>query len=241
MGERRPLNARVDEEVIDDFREFTEESTGQIRGEMGRLVERALIEYMDNDRAARIERKVDDLHELMEDTLSERDLERETKFGTSSNAVSEDTSPSASINQRTRDSINAIVAELPEDTVVSESLLESAIENHAGHAYKTLERYKTLLKNRGHILEHPLEPGQYVTSQKTFAIICENSEKITPPQLRDLIADRMELLGEEWYLDALPNELMKDNQNMKVDQVMNTQAYREDHGLLDDSIDRGVQ
>lgn len=241
MGERRPLNARVDEEVIDDFREFTEESTGQIRGEMGRLVERAMIEYMDNDRAARIERKVDDLHELMENTLSERDLDRETKSGTSSNANSEDTSPSASINQRTRDSLNAIVAEIPENTVVSESLLESAIENHAGHSYKTLERYKSLLQNRGHILEHPTEPGEFATSQRTFALICENSEKVTPPQLRDIIADRMELLGEEWYLEALPNELMKNNQQLKVDRVMDTQPYREDHGLLDDSMDRGVQ
>lgn len=241
MGERRPLNARVDEEVIDDFREFTEESTGQIRGEMGRLVERALIEYMDNDRAARIERKVDDLHELMEDTLSERDLDRETKSGTSSNAGSEDTSPSASINQRTRDSLNAIVAEIPENTVVSESLLESAIENHAGHSYKTLERYKSLLQNRGHILEHPTEPSEFATSQRTFALICENNDKVTPPQLRDIIADRMELLGEEWYLEALPNELMKNNQQLKVDRVMDTQPYREDHGLLDDSMDRGVQ
>lgn len=241
MGNRVVVGCRVDEDVLDQFREWTEDKNGQIHGEMGRNLERAMVEYMDNDRSARIERKVDTLHGLMEDALSENSLERETKSGSSSNTSSEDTSPSASINQRTRDSINAIVAELPEDTVVSESLLESAIENHAGHAYKTLERYKTLLKNRGHILEHPLEPGQYVTSQKTFAIICENSEKITPPQLRDLIADRMELLGEEWYLDALPNELMKDNQNMKVDQVMDTQAYREDHGLLDDTMDRGVQ
>ena len=241
MGDRVPLGARVDEDVIADFREFTEESKGQVRGEMGRLVEKAMIEYMDNDRTARIERKVDELHEMMEGSLSEESLDGERKSATSSNGSSDDSESTPSINQRTRDSLHAIQAEIPNDTTISEALLESAIENHAGHSYKTLQRYKDMLINRGEILEHPIEPKKYTTSKKAFALICEQSDRVKPPELRDMIADRMDTLGEEWYLDALPNDLMRNNQDLKVDQVMNTRAYREDNGLLDGHVERGVQ
>lgn len=240
MSDRVVVGCRVDEDVLDNFRTFTEENNGHIRGEMGRNLEKAMIEYMDNDRAARIERKVDELHEMVGGSLSEESLDGETNSATSSNGQSND-STASSINQRTKDSLTKIRNEIPENTVISESLLETAIENHAGHAYKTLERYKTLLKNRGHILEHPVKPNEYATSQKTFAIICENSDKVTLPMLRDMIADRMDLLGEEWYLESLPPELMKNNHELKVDQVMDTHAYRQDNGLLDGTRDRGVQ
>ena len=233
MGERVPVGARADEDVIADFREFVEDKKGQVRGEMGRELENAMIEYMDNDRSARIEEKVDELHEMMEESLSEESLDGERETATSSNGQSDDSDSGRSINQRTRDSLNAIKAEIPKDTTISASLLESAIEEHAGHSYKTLQRYKDMLIKRGEILEHPVEPQKYVTSQKTYAVVCEHSDRVKPPELRDLIAERMDRLGEEWYLDALPRALLENNQNLKVDHVMETEPYREDHGLLD--------
>lgn len=241
MSDRVVVGCRVNEDVLENFRKFTEEKNGHIRGEMGRNLERAMVEYMDNDRSARIERKVDELHEMMSEASSENSLDGETKSATSSNGPSDDGGDEPSINQRTRDSLNAIRAEIPNETTISESLLESAIENHAGHSYKTLQRYKEMLKNRGEILEHPLEPQKYATSPKTFVILCENNDQITLPKLRDIIIDRMDDLGEEWYLDAA-RDLMKHNE-LKVDQVMDTDAYREDHGLVleRDRKDRGVQ
>ena len=65
MTDRTPLNTRVDEDVKKRFRDFTHEKKGKIRGEMGRLVERALIEYMDRDRQARLEED----HERLENKV----------------------------------------------------------------------------------------------------------------------------------------------------------------------------
>lgn len=240
MGERRPLNVRVDEDVVDDFREFTEESKGQIRGEMGRLVEKAMIEYMDNDRSARIERKVDELPEKLVDALSEELLERERRKSeteSENGSPSSPTSPSSPGN-KTEERLARVVREMPDNTAVSEAMLETPIENHAGSSPKTLDKYKRLLKKRGHILDHPTDPDKFVTSARKFAIICENNERVTPEQLDSLVGHYEELLGEDWYLEALPDDLIR-NTTLKYETITDISEYREANGLLDDRL--GVQ
>lgn len=240
MGERRPLNVRVDEDVITNFREYTYESKGQIRGEMGRLVEAAMIEYMDNDRSARIEQKVDDLPEQIVDALSEELLERERR--TSQSTDTDDSTPQ--LGNKTQESLTRISAEIPDNTAISEAMVETAVENNAGASYKTLQKYKRLLKKNGHIFEHPVEPDKFVTSSRTLAVICEQNEQIKPPDVHEIISRYEDFFDDkEWYLKHLPNRLVKrsDLKAAKVYDPADLEAFRRDHDLLDNDRDRGVQ
>lgn len=225
MGERRPLNVRVDEEVIQDFREYTQESKGKIRGEMGRLVENALIEYMDNDRSARIEEKVDALPEEIVGALLEELPERERRNTQTTNTT---TNPGSQTEKR----LQSIVTELPDNTAVSEAMLETPIENHAGSSPKTLDKYKRLLKKRGHVFEDPTEPDSFVTSRNKFAMMCENSSEVSIDFVDRIIGEYEDILGENWYLDALPDGYIRGN-DLKVDSIMDTETYRRENGLLD--------
>lgn len=60
-GERDPLTCRVNVETQERFGTFVEEHLGNSRGAYGYAVEKAMEEYMDNDRYARIEEELDDL------------------------------------------------------------------------------------------------------------------------------------------------------------------------------------
>ena len=55
MAEKEPFTVKIDPEVAEKFRDFVTEIHGTTYGELGREVERALLEYMDKDRYARIE------------------------------------------------------------------------------------------------------------------------------------------------------------------------------------------
>jgi len=58
MTEREPRTVRIDPEVWSGFVEQVVEWEGSKHGELGRHVENALEEYVDNDRLTRIEEKV---------------------------------------------------------------------------------------------------------------------------------------------------------------------------------------
>lgn len=221
----------IDEEVADDFRQFTQEKKGRIRGEMGRLAEKALLEYMDNDRYARIENKQDELIELVEGALSEGALERERN----SNEVSNATTQSVTDKR-----LQAISADIPEHTAISEAMLETAIEENAGTAYKTKKKYKELLVKRGIVFEDPVDPDEFITSKRQLAIVCEQNPDVSAAHIDGILGTYDGVLEEDWYLEALPDAMIEGSE-LKYDTVDNLDStqYRQQHGL--DSDRRGFQ
>jgi len=70
MGERESFSVKVDADVASAFREYVQDAKGKLRGELGREVENAMREYMDNDRYTRIERDVEETHEKLDRILA---------------------------------------------------------------------------------------------------------------------------------------------------------------------------
>lgn len=145
MGDRRKLNTRVDEDVISDFREFVQEKKGKVRGEMGREVERALIEYMDRDRYARIEEEQQAMNEKLDAALAA--LAEGGEHTHTGSATPQTQTEKA-------EQIGAILNDSDAKVVPSEDV-EEAIREVAGASTRTLRDYKELLKRKGHAYAHP--------------------------------------------------------------------------------------
>lgn len=133
MTKREPRSVRLDPEVWSEFVDQVVEWEGQKRGELGRHVENALLEYVDRDRLARIEDKLDT---LLEDTGDAH------------------THTARTAGERA-ESIAARIAEggtvIPDDDVVR------AIEAAAGSDPRTIDKYRSQLKRRGLAYHHPTD------------------------------------------------------------------------------------
>lgn len=123
MAERVAMTAKVDEDVKERFTEFVIETKGQKYGEMGRMLENAMKEYMDNDRLARVESQLDEIQAQLESEKTER---KNTHAGRS-----------------VRDREDAIITELigPETKQVHRNDLEKVIRQHDLTADKTIKKY----------------------------------------------------------------------------------------------------
>lgn len=135
MVDRVPIGARADPDVYERFKEFTIEHKGTTHGELGRMLDNAMMEYMDNDRAARIEDKLN------------RALARMDELdGTHTHKASE-----------TSVKVEKMESELGETgrTVIKDDTVQRSIENIAGADDRTIDKYRTQLKRRGLAYEHP--------------------------------------------------------------------------------------
>lgn len=105
MTDRVRIVGRIDPEIKKQFQEYVEETLGGKQGDQSRAMERALKEYMDNDRAARIESKVDDVLDQLDEMestpppRSDESSERERQSTTSSN------DPFSGFNNRTEEAV----------------------------------------------------------------------------------------------------------------------------------------
>lgn len=237
MTDRVRIVGRIDPEIKKQFQEYVEETLGGKQGDQSRAMERALKEYMDNDRAARIESKVDDVLDQLDEMestpppRSDESSERERQSTTSSN------DPFSGFNNRTEEAVAAITADLPESTSITESMLETAIEDNAGASYKTIKKYKRLLRKRGLAIPSPLpEEDKWYTDQTPLVLACETNEQVTPHNIDVLVGEYEDVLDEQWYLEALPNDYMAHNE-LKYDQHpgLDSSIYRDRHGLGIDS------
>lgn len=240
MAERVQVKFRIDRDVAEAWERFVKEKTGQKRGEMSRQAQNALEEFMDHDRYSRIEERLDEVHEAVvkggHPHRSEDTLDRERRPSDES-----PTAPSEPSN-RTERRLERVVADLPDDTTVSEAMLETPIEEHAGSSYKTLRKYKRLLRKRGHVIDHPVEPDTYVTGARQFTLICEQHNEISPADIDELYASFEDYLGDGWYLEALPDDMIA-HQDLKIERVHPdyVQEYREAHFDDVDVDGRGFQ
>lgn len=237
MTDRVQPGGRIDPEIKKQFKEYVQENSSGNKGDYSRLLERALVEYMDNDRGARIESKIDELHEKFDEleapppTRSDDELERERQSATSSN------DSVGGFNTRTEETVAAIAADLQGSNSVNESILETAIEDNAGASYKTLKKYKRLLRKRGLAIPSPhVDEDVFYVDPTPLALTCENDEKISPHDIDQLVGEYADALGEDWYLEALPDAYIADNE-LDYDKYpdLDSAEYRDQHGLTIDS------
>lgn len=106
---RSVLGCRVGDETQERFGEFVDETMGNRRGAYGYAVERAMNEYMDNDRYARMEDRLSDLEETVNHTnaLVRQIITAEKEKG----AFLEPSDTGNSVGSR-RERENAVVEEL---------------------------------------------------------------------------------------------------------------------------------
>lgn len=152
VGEREPLNTRVDVEVRQQFREFTEEKKGKVRGEMGRLVERAMLEYMDRDRYARVEEKLDEV------------LARLSEDGNTRTQTDGGQSPTMQRLHEIADRLRSSNEHVVEDHEVEQMIVEVA-----GGDDRTVEKYRERLKNQGLLYQHPHSRNWFFEPRHLFA------------------------------------------------------------------------
>ncbi len=237
MTDRVQPGGRIDPEIKKQFKEYVQENSTGNKGDYSRLLERALVEYMDNDRGARIESKIDELHEKFDEieapppTPSDDESERERQSATSSN------DPFGGYNTRTEETVAAIAADLEGSNSVNESMLETAIEDNAGASYKTLKKYKRLLKKQGMAIPSPhVEEDLFYTDTTALVLTCESDETISPHDIDALVGEFADALGEEWYLDALPDDFIAHNElDYDSHPELDSEDYRDRHGLSIDS------
>jgi len=182
MTDRVPLNTRVDEEVIADFRDFTHDKKGKIRGEMGRLVEKAMVEYMDNDRQQRLE----DDHERLESKV-------DTILSTLSEDGGSHTHTAHTQPKTVAEKAETIAARLKDssDTVVPVGDVEAEIKDVAGSDDRTLRQYKDELKELGGVFAHPAPSSMvWTTDRETWVGWVENHIDNTPDaSIQELLED----------------------------------------------------
>ncbi len=150
MSDREQFNVRIDGSVADRFRSFAREHRDGRPGALGRETENALREYMDNDRAARIEANLNILLEEIQEvkTLLDQEGSVHTQTSTDSDRTPETIRKLNRITGRIQD-------EFDSGAVVKEEFLERSIKHVAGANPQTIRRYKSELKAEGYAYEHP--------------------------------------------------------------------------------------
>jgi hypothetical protein len=114
------------------------------------VVRRAILEYLDHDRAARVESEVRDLHDKVDrvlDTLDSGDSHthmNQPPMNQGSTAV-----------ERARDMVRRIQGN--HEMIIKDDDVERVIEDNAGADDRTIRKYKQLFRKRGLLFEHPGE------------------------------------------------------------------------------------
>jgi len=163
MSDRSPHTVRCNDELWSQFIAWVEDVEGQKHGEIGRHVENALREYLNEDRQARIERNQ---HEMQEQLSDLHALLDETASTHTHNANDECASP---------DVVTAIHDEIVhtmDGEVAKDDLVERAIETVAELPVgddRTISRYKRKLRQRGLLWEHPGDPPLWTEDRDMWA------------------------------------------------------------------------
>lgn len=129
---RSVLGCRVGDKTQERFAEFVDETMGNRRGAYGYAVERAMNEYMDNDRYARMEDRLSDLEETVNQTnaLVRQIITAEKEKG----AFLEPSDTGNSVGSR-RERENAVL----------EALVEQVVNDGHKPVFTEEELYKTIV------------------------------------------------------------------------------------------------
>lgn len=183
----------IDEDLRDQFRADVEARFGTTRGHYRHEVENALREYLNateggdtHDRLRRLENAVEDI----QDTLG--------VIADGQHAQKEKTSEPSSTTLNRLDAIEEqIHREAGGSKSVHESVINAAIEDHAGGSGPTLRRYKRMLKERHRAFENPHEQADtWFLDEEIFVHHVEDN---FPHRNHDIAAE----YGRDWYEDVV--------------------------------------
>jgi len=155
--QREPWTMRVDPDVKVAFKEQVDDWDGENAGHYGYHVEQALKEYIDKDRYARVEDKLDTV------------LARVSGSGGSHTHA---TTAGSGTVERAREIYERVADN--HGLVVKDDDLVRAVEDIAGADDRTVNKYKDILKRRGLIFEHPNDSPVWTTDRDKWVGWVEN-------------------------------------------------------------------
>lgn len=132
--------------LSDEEKSKLQQWSREVEKSQAQLLREAILEYLDHDRTARIEDKVRDMDEKLNDVLAHLD---ETTAHTHTPAMSDSLETARKmirVIQRNTDN---------PDGIVKNDDLVKVIENHAGVDDRTIRKYKSIFRRRGLLFEHP--------------------------------------------------------------------------------------
>lgn len=180
---------RIDASLWNEFREDIKQRRGAVRGHLRTELENAIRSYIEaskggdiTDRLRRIETQLDEVGEGVGDLLEQQERKKKKDSGVSSR-----------VENRLEKITSHIEREAGEADKIHESVINHAIEEHAGSSRPTLERYKEMLEQRHIAHEWPTEQSNtWWLDSEQFVQVCET----TFPEQSDDLAVRY---GEEWW------------------------------------------
>lgn len=158
--------AYLDDPEHQQLKEWSEE-TGK---SMSELVRTAVSEYLDQDRDARVEQRL----ARIEEQLQALGSEPETHTHTESTSMFSGTAASETV-EKTREIVTRLQQNHEQELL--EQHIERAIKDIAGGDPRTVDKYKSELKDRCHCFEHPnpdspiwyLEKKLWVNALRNYA------------------------------------------------------------------------
>lgn len=179
-----------DKKLRDEFREHVKEKYGGIRGHYRREVERMVRDWLAQSDSTdlppemqQIQQELDDLRDQVE-TVSEGKTKKDSISETTKNRM-------RSINEQ-------ISRESGESNLVHESVINRAIEDHAGSSEPTLRRYKEMLQSRKLAFKNPLpDTDTWFLDAEVFVNHVEGHIH----QLEDSLYEFEREYGEEWWAE----------------------------------------
>jgi hypothetical protein len=157
MSDRELRSVRVDPDVWSEFREQIDEWDGENPGHVGYHVEQALQEYIDTDRYARIEDKVDSVLAHVSD---------------GGGAHTHTTTQASETVERARQIYRRLADN--HGLVVKDGDVIRAVEDIAGADDRTVQKYKEVLKRRSLLFEHPADSAVWTTDREKWVRWTEN-------------------------------------------------------------------
>jgi len=131
----------------------------EVEKSQAHLLREAVLEYLDHDRAARIESEVREVNEKLDDVLAQLDG-GSTHTHTAMSDSLETAREMIRVLQRRTDN---------PDSVVKDTDLIEVIENHAGVDDRTIRKYKDIFRRRGLLFEHPGDAPLWTLETDTWA------------------------------------------------------------------------
>jgi len=162
MSDRSPHTVRLNDQTWSQFTEWVEDVEGQKHGEIGRHVENALKEYMNEDRQARLEKNQHAIQEELHDLRTLLD-EREGTHTHKEQAGCNETDRVAEIHRQVVNNHEGAVKD--EDV---NRIIEDVANLQVGDP-RTLRRYKQKLRQRGLLYEHPGDTPIWTDEHDLFA------------------------------------------------------------------------
>lgn len=150
-GEKQ-IGVKIDEQLWKQFRQDVSDRKGRVHGHLKSEVETALREYINasaggdtNDRLTRLEHQMDKVVGLLEESQPKK----------------ENSDVGSRVESSLEDVIETINKEADGAPRVHDSVIEMAIESHAGYSDPTIKQYKNLLRKRNEAFPDPRSDSSY--------------------------------------------------------------------------------